>query len=292
MAENPLTEFVETSGFTTEKTKRMASLKALNQHQVPGSGLKPLHLFDLATRDSSVRISPYCFRIKLAMIYKGLPYTTEAWNFTQKDRLPKDLLGQKPTGRVPNLVDPNNSSGKRQQSFLMSSDANHGVQDSLRIAKYLDEKYPKFPLITGPVEANYSIFLHQSLDRTVITTLAPLIIGSIYSQISPADQPYFAETRSKAYGTNFMEAQEKNRQKGPVAFQRSLASVREVLKTSPFLSGSRPGWFDFQLIGVFLWGRAVDEGYMKTVLAVDDPVKLWMDKMDSWIMENTQKSKL
>ncbi len=42
-------------------------------------------LYDLAGADPGLRFSPYCWRIKLALAHKNLPYTTVAWRFTDKD---------------------------------------------------------------------------------------------------------------------------------------------------------------------------------------------------------------
>jgi len=247
------------------------------QYAAPGSGLKPLVLRDLAGK-SDARFSPYCYRIKLALLHKRLPYITKPWRFTEKDVLPKDSWRNagKPTGRVPVLEDLNE---------------NVTIQDSLRIASYLDEVYPDKLLIgNDAVRRNFSTLLHNHLDRNVILALAPLIIDSIYQSVAEKDKGYFLETRGKAYNNNFAAAQAANRAgKGRVAFQRSLGSIREVLKTSEFMSGTVPGWYDFQVMGVVLWGRAVDSDFMSTVLEPTDVVKQWINKMDDWIAQQTSE---
>ena len=55
-----------------------------------------LQLYDLAGAEPERRFSPYCWRIKLALMHKGLPFDTIPWRFTDKDVIA--FSGQ---GRVP-----------------------------------------------------------------------------------------------------------------------------------------------------------------------------------------------
>ncbi|MFZ5511229.1 MAG: glutathione S-transferase N-terminal domain-containing protein, partial [Pseudomonadota bacterium] len=57
-------------------------------------------LYDLAGADESVRFSPYCWRVKLALRHKGLEVQTIPWCFTDKGRIA--FSGQ---GLVPVLTD-------------------------------------------------------------------------------------------------------------------------------------------------------------------------------------------
>ena len=79
-----------------------------------------LQLYDLAGAEPERRFSPYCWRIKLALMHKDLTFDTIPWRFTDKGAIA--FSGQ---GRVPVLVD-----GDRV------------VFDSWAIASYLEEAYP------------------------------------------------------------------------------------------------------------------------------------------------------
>jgi glutathione S-transferase len=59
-----------------------------------------MQLYDLAGADLERRFSPYCWRIKLALMHKGLPFDTIPWRFTEKRAIA--FSGQ---GRVPVLID-------------------------------------------------------------------------------------------------------------------------------------------------------------------------------------------
>ncbi len=82
-----------------------------------------LQLYDLAGAEPERRFSPYCWRIKLALVHKGLPFDTIPWRFTDKDAIA--FSGQ---GRVPVLVD-----------------GEHVVFDSWTIATDLEDAYADRP---------------------------------------------------------------------------------------------------------------------------------------------------
>lgn len=82
-----------------------------------------LQLYDLAGAEPERRFSPYCWRIKLALMHKGLPFDTIPWRFTDKDAIA--FSGQ---GRVPVLID-----------------GDEVVSDSWTIATYLEDAYADRP---------------------------------------------------------------------------------------------------------------------------------------------------
>jgi Glutathione S-transferase, N-terminal domain len=43
-----------------------------------------IKMFDLAGAEPDRRFSPYCWRIKLALMHKGLEFETIPWRFTDK----------------------------------------------------------------------------------------------------------------------------------------------------------------------------------------------------------------
>ena len=69
--------------------------RTLTRHPYMG-----MQLYDLAGADLERRFSPYCWRIKLALMHKGLPFDTIPWRFTEKKAIA--FSGQ---GRVPVLID-------------------------------------------------------------------------------------------------------------------------------------------------------------------------------------------
>jgi glutathione S-transferase len=115
-----------------------------------------LQLYDLAGAEPERRFSPYCWRIKLALMHKGLPFGTIPWRF-----IDKHAIAFSRQSRVPVLID-----------------GDHVVFDSWTIANYLEDAYPDRPsLFRGEGGRSVTRFANawadvifvrrqRSLDRT------------------------------------------------------------------------------------------------------------------------------
>ncbi|MFT3906291.1 MAG: glutathione S-transferase family protein [Steroidobacteraceae bacterium] len=81
--------------------------------------------------------SGYCWRVLLALEYKGLPYNSHLLKFDQQEHKSPQMLALNPRGRLPVLVD-----------------NGYVVFESLAILYYLDLKYPNPPIFgNSPEEA-------------------------------------------------------------------------------------------------------------------------------------------
>ncbi|WP_375505338.1 glutathione S-transferase N-terminal domain-containing protein [uncultured Nostoc sp.] len=58
-----------------------------------------IRLYDLAGAEDDRRFSPNCWRVRLALLHKGLPFETVPWRFTEKETIA--FSGQ---GKVPVIV--------------------------------------------------------------------------------------------------------------------------------------------------------------------------------------------
>ena len=56
----------------------------------------------------------------------------------------------------------------------------------------------------------------------------------------------------------------------------SLEPARQTLAEQPFLSGERPAFADYCVMGGFMWARTT---YAPQVLESDDPVEAWRQRM-------------
>src|SRR2546428_5456397 len=135
-----------------------------------------IKLYDLAAAEDDRRFSPYCWRVKMALRHKGLPFETIPWRFTEKDRIA--FTG---STTVPVIVD-----GKR------------AVYDSWEIAVYLDEAYPSRPgLFEGTESRALSHFLSHWAVRTLHPPLLRAILLDLYGHLHEKDRAYFRESREK-----------------------------------------------------------------------------------------------
>ena len=46
-----------------------------------------MKLYDLAGSEDNRRTSPYCWRIRLALAHKAVPFHTEPWRGVEKDKI-------------------------------------------------------------------------------------------------------------------------------------------------------------------------------------------------------------
>jgi glutathione S-transferase len=212
-------------------------------------------LYDLCAADPAVRFSPYCWRAKLALAHKGLPFEARPWRFTQREALA--FSGQ---GRVPVLVD-----------------GDVVVHDSFAIALYLEEAYPDAPSLFGG-EGGQALarFVAAWADTVLNAGLARMVVADIWAALGPEDQAYFRESREARYGGARLEDLQADREERVEAFRASLAPLRQVLRSQAYLAGAAPAYADYVVFGGFQWVRAISAF---EPLATDDPVHAWRERL-------------
>jgi glutathione S-transferase len=217
-----------------------------------------IKLYDLAGAEDDRRFSPYCWRVKMALKHKGLPFETIPWRFTEKNVI--EFTGSK---TVPVIVD-----GRR------------AVYDSWEIALYLDEAYPSRPgLFESSESRTLSQFFSHWTVRTVHVPLLRVILLDLFGQIHEKDKAYFRESREKRFGMPLEQAGGETK-KWLAEFRGALEPVRPVLVQNQFVSGKGPGFADYILFGPFQWARCVSP---MRLLEPDDPVYAWRERMlDLW----------
>jgi glutathione S-transferase len=211
-------------------------------------------LYELAGADSDRRFSPYCWRIRLALRHKDLPFDGVAWRLTEKDKI--SFAGSE---KVPVLID-----GAKT------------VHDSPAIAAYLEETYPERPSLFGGKTAQaVARFVMDWNELVMNPALFRLIAVDIGAHIAPKDKDYFTRTREARVGMTLEEfcADRENRL---VSFRALLAPLRRTLSMQPFISGDDPAWADYVAFGSFQWARCVSP---LKLLEGDDPVHRWRERM-------------
>lgn len=210
-------------------------------------------LYDLAGKDDR-RFSPYCWRARLALAHCNVPFETRPVRFTE---IPDLWRGEHKT--VPVL-----------------DDGGTVTCDSLAIAVRLHATYPAgeslFPGGAGPAFAH---FLHQWTFRHLHPRLVALIIGDLMESIDPVDRDYFRRSREARYGRRLEEIQV-TPEAGLPAVHAVLEPVRAALQATPYLSGDQPAYPDYIVFGSLQWARLCSD---LTLLADDDPVRAWFDRL-------------
>jgi glutathione S-transferase len=191
-------------------------------------------LYDLAGADPGLRFSPYCWRIKLALAHKNLPYTTVAWRFTDKDEIA-------PYGadKVPVLLDGEHAP----------------VADSQAIAEYLETAYPNEASLFGdPPSRALTKFIKAWAEQQLHPALARVALPGIFAKIAEQDKVYFRASREKTWGMkieDFVSRQDEYL----AALQGALSPLRTTLKGQEFVAGVAPSYADHIVWGALQWAR-------------------------------------
>ena len=213
-----------------------------------------LQLYDLAGAEAERRFSPYCWRTKLALMHKGLPFNTIPWRFSEKTVIA--FSGQ---GRVPVLLD-----------------GDQIVSDSWVIASYLEDTYPDRPsLFCGEGARAVTRFVNAWADGILVGGILQLVIMDIFAHLDQNDRAYFRETREKRLGAA-LETISANRDTNVLAFRKTLEPIRTVLAAQPYIGGEAPAYADYAVFGCFQWARCISSF---SLLLMDDPVWAWRDRL-------------
>ena len=213
-----------------------------------------LQLYDLAGAEAARRFSPYCWRIKMALMHKGLPFDTIPWRFNEKNVIA--FSGQ---GRVPVL-----------------RDGDRVVYDSWTIATYLEEAYPDRPsLFRGDGGRAVTRFVNAWADGVLVGGILRLIIMDIFAHLDEKDRAYFRQTREQRFGAA-LEMISADRETNVLAFRKTLEPIRTLLAAQPYLGGEMPAYADYILFGCFQWARCISSF---PLLLKDDAVWAWRDRL-------------
>ncbi len=206
-------------------------------------------LYELAAADETLRFSPFCWRIKLALAHKNLEYETIPWHFTDKA-----AIAFSGGDKVPVLVD-----------------GDHVVSDSQNIAAYLDETYPNEPPLYGdePVRA-LTNFIRNWSERVLQAALVPILIPDIFPQLAERDKAYFRQTREARLGCTIEELATR-RPAAIATYQATLAPLLATLRDQKFIAGEAPGYADHIVFGALQWARL-----MSSTPLVEGPLAVWM----------------
>ncbi len=216
-----------------------------------------MELFELAAADPAVRFSPNCWRTRLALDHKQLPYDTIAWHFTEKDRIARS--GQ---GKVPVLVD---------------GDA--VIHDSWVIACHLEDRHPDRPSLFGPGSGRaLARFVNQWVSEVVHPALSRVLVPDIAELVAACDRDYFRSSREAALGTS-LDALRSQRDAAIATLRAVLQPLRSTLQGQTFVSGSTPLYADIVAFAAFQWAR-ICLCSDAALLAADDPLRAWLRRMD------------
>src|SRR5258706_13672791 len=194
--------------------------------------------------------SPNCWRTRMALAHKNLPYETVPLRFSD----------------IASILD-----GK-QKTVPVISDSGRIVGDSWVIANYLEDNYPRLPsLFGGGGGRDLTLFVQSWTADSLHRGVNDLVLLDIYSQLHESDKPYFRASRERRFGRPLEDVQS-GRETRVAAFRAGLQPVRTTLTTQPWLGGQTPLYADYLVFGAFQWARMVSRF---ALIADDDPIAGW-----------------
>ena len=212
-----------------------------------------LRLYDLAGADDSLRFSPHCWRVRMALAHKGLAVQTIPWRFTEKDRLPQPNIGMVP----------------------VLTDGDSVVHDSWKIAEYLEFRYPGSPLFGCPAARSQALLVKYWVEKALHPLMSRMILLDIWSGLHDKDKAYFRDSREKRFGKR-LEDVVADRDGARRMFRDALEPLRSMLADQSFICGVEPGFADYLLLGVFQWARC---GSAYALLDDADPVASYREQL-------------
>jgi glutathione S-transferase len=205
--------------------------------------------YELAGSDGR-RFSPHCWRTRMALHHKKLPYQTVAVGFAEIAS-----IGDGTHKTVPVIEDGGRFFG-----------------DSWTIANYLEEVYPERPsLFGGAAGRGPTLFLLNWVTEALHRGVAELVVLDIHDQLGERDKAYFRSSRERRFGRTLEEVQQ-DRETRVETFRKSLEPLRKTLAAQPWLSGDEPLYADYVAFGALQWPRIVSRF---ALLNDDDPVSKW-----------------
>lgn len=211
-------------------------------------------LYDLVGRDDR-RMSPFCWRAKLALAHKGVDVETIPIKFTEKDLIA--------------------FSGQEQLPVLV--DADRTIFDSWTIACYLEDKYPDAPsLFAGAATRTLTRIFNHWFDEIVTLKLFPLMVPDNFAVVHPDDLEYYTESRRAWLGKTREELQAERSEVNFIEWRRSLEPLREQLREQDYLGGDSPLFADYIAFSMFMWARAVSPW---PIIKPDDVLYAWRERM-------------
>ena len=211
-------------------------------------------LYALCGEDPARQFSPHVWKVVMALAHKGLAWETAPVPFTG----------------IPAIE------GGATKTVPLLRDGDNLVSDSFAIALYLEDAYPDAPSLFGgeggKAMARFVESWSQSALHMAVTRIAIL---DIHNLLAPEDQSYFRRSREERLGTP-LEAIAEQGAAEVDGFAKRLQPLRNMLKLQPFIGGESPLFADYIVFGALQWLRTTSP---TRVLAVDDPVSEWFERL-------------
>lgn len=194
-----------------------------------------LVFYELCGADSARCFSPYAWRVRMALLHKGLEFERRPTPFTRVAQIAPEV-----SRTVPILVD-----------------GDKVISESWDIACYLEDAYPDRPsLFGGPGGRAAARLVDTWANASISARIVRMVVCDIHDILAPEDQVYFRTTREERFGAKLEEVQA-GREERLADLATALLPMHLMLKSQPFIGGDAPLHMDYLLFGTLQWARVV-----------------------------------
>lgn len=204
--------------------------------------------------DQGVSMSPFVWRARCALLYKGLVYESVPMGFAD----PREGFESFPTLRHDGEL----------------------ICGSWDIAEYLEERFIDRPRVFGNEQGKtLATFINHWVDNQLMPVVFRSIVVDIHDSARASDREFFRARKEQVLGDTLENSQQRQRAKGN-RLTGLLEPARRLFGGEDFFGGNGPLYPDFCLFGMFQWARIASD---YTLLEEDDPVRDWLGRMDAWL---------
>ena len=189
------------------------------------------------------------------MAYKGLAFKTEWVEYPDIEPLCKKL-GAPPTGTK------GDGSPLYTLPVIYDPQTKTVVEESFKIAKYLDQTYPDTPRLIPDNTAGLQSGFRVGFELNVVIPLYDLVVLAVHNNLNPRSQEFFRRTREED-GPKLEDyvPSEEVRQKLLADVQKGLQRASSWIDhnggTGLFVMGSIVSQADFGIAGQLMWAKVI-----------------------------------
>lgn len=244
-------------------------------------------LYDLPHKEPNSHTcwSPNVWKTRLALNYKGIPYTSE---FIEHPDIESTLSS---LGITPNPPTPAGQPGPKQSPYTLPAmrlpDGKY-IQDSANIAPELEKQHPEPSL---HLENGLHVEAGKLLGRIafpLLKVLYPTIASNI---ILPHYKDSWVEKKEAMLGTSMQEFEASGGENAWKAAEPGFAALKEFLASNkkdkgPFILGSQVCYGDFIIASMLESMRLIGDRVFEKAVGYDDQLKDLHTACGEWFVGN------
>lgn len=186
--------------------------------------------YELSGKNNLV-FSSYCWRVRLALMHKGLDYQSIKVGFTQ----------------IKEICNAN------YKTVPILQDGEFSLNESFAIVDYLEKTYVNHPSLLRNTEGRTLSKFIEMWSNSLHADITQIAIADIYDCVQDFDRGYFRQSREYVFGDTLENYQQKNQAIARINLRNKLAVLEKHLEQSEYIGGDAPFYPDFIVFGTLQW---------------------------------------